>query len=355
MTAERKEAALLALLDAVERQLAAQQALQVALQEGWMDLASARYAMGPNRVGHLQWEGRLMEASTLVQVSGYDRPLRCLPSADMESSHQASDTGNVTSKSTIQSETNPSVLSSERGNSLLLTANKERSADGGIGERGLRKEGRQNEEGENGAEGMCILSSDSGSDVKGRFQRSSDATTSPLYDAKVQADHLSSSTSRALEKWESVSPFPLESDTNGHAGRTVPSSATSLSPSSLPRFHLAHSNSSSSSSHFKAPFPSSSIETTPPSSKDSNKPPLPEIGSLSLSGSDASAVTPVKSRNEDDPIKWFGGLVPMSLRHAQKVFRNAVVLALEASNAQQSLDEAQAHYASFNWEQDLGE
>lgn len=62
------ENAFLEALDVAERVMKAQENLQKTLQNGFFDLVCARYNMGQLRVSRLQWNDRLMDAITLVDV-----------------------------------------------------------------------------------------------------------------------------------------------------------------------------------------------------------------------------------------------------------------------------------------------
>ncbi|XP_075041655.1 vacuolar ATPase assembly protein VMA22 [Mixophyes fleayi] len=48
-----------------------------------------------------------------------------------------------------------------------------------------------------------------------------------------------------------------------------------------------------------------------------------------------------------DPLRWFGVLVPQSLRQAQGTFRQGVVLATEVASLQSSIDETRKQYRAL--------
>ncbi|KAM5146468.1 coiled-coil domain-containing protein 115 isoform 2-T3 [Mantella aurantiaca] len=49
----------------------------------------------------------------------------------------------------------------------------------------------------------------------------------------------------------------------------------------------------------------------------------------------------------NDPLRWFGVLVPQSLRHAQSSFRQGILLAAEVASLQSSIDETRKQYRAL--------
>ncbi|GBG86659.1 hypothetical protein CBR_g41721 [Chara braunii] len=67
---ERKEEAFLECMEALEDLLAARQGLATSMRSGFFNVAQARYAMGPSRVGRLQYDSRDISATALVDIVG---------------------------------------------------------------------------------------------------------------------------------------------------------------------------------------------------------------------------------------------------------------------------------------------
>ncbi|KAG9469204.1 hypothetical protein GDO78_021035 [Eleutherodactylus coqui] len=49
----------------------------------------------------------------------------------------------------------------------------------------------------------------------------------------------------------------------------------------------------------------------------------------------------------DDPLRWFGVLVPQSLRGAQRNFRQGILLAAEVTSLQSSIEETRQQYQAL--------
>ncbi|KAG8542853.1 hypothetical protein GDO81_025983 [Engystomops pustulosus] len=54
-----------------------------------------------------------------------------------------------------------------------------------------------------------------------------------------------------------------------------------------------------------------------------------------------------KSSPADDPLRWFGVLVPQSLRQAQSNFRQGILLAAEVASLQSSIEETRKKYRAL--------
>ncbi|MCO5592905.1 hypothetical protein L7F22_046909 [Adiantum nelumboides] len=67
-----EDAHILRLLDAMDRLLLCRESLAKFLSQGWMEIASARYSMGPSRIDQALFSLKPCPASTLVSISRAD-------------------------------------------------------------------------------------------------------------------------------------------------------------------------------------------------------------------------------------------------------------------------------------------
>ncbi|KAI5073476.1 hypothetical protein GOP47_0011489 [Adiantum capillus-veneris] len=67
-----EDAQMLRLLDAMDHLLSCRDSLAKSLSQGWMEIASARYSMGPSRIDQALFSLKPCTASTLVSVSRTD-------------------------------------------------------------------------------------------------------------------------------------------------------------------------------------------------------------------------------------------------------------------------------------------
>ncbi|XP_068105989.1 coiled-coil domain-containing protein 115 [Hyperolius riggenbachi] len=99
-------------------------------------------------------------------------------------------------------------------------------------------------------------------------------------------------------------------------------------------------------------------------SGDKNKQDSPEIEEIGPAdqvlrhrGHKAAAETPKPPKTEDDekqrpspsndPLRWFGVLVPQSLRQAQSSFRQGILLVGEVASLQSSIEETRTQYRAL--------
>ncbi|XP_070592199.1 coiled-coil domain-containing protein 115 [Erythrolamprus reginae] len=60
-----------------------------------------------------------------------------------------------------------------------------------------------------------------------------------------------------------------------------------------------------------------------------------------------AASQPAETLGHQDPLNWFGILVPQSLRQAQKTFREGINLAAEIASIQSEIEATQSYYQSL--------
>ena len=61
------------------------------------------------------------------------------------------------------------------------------------------------------------------------------------------------------------------------------------------------------------------------------------MGNVNI-GEEKREETPQKKSDSDDPLKWFGILVPSSLKQSQKCFQKAVERSVECANIQNEIN-----------------